>query len=186
MSNRAKIEELLVEANAAGLEGLGWLSQFPIETLAREYNGIGPEWAGSDARDWSTHKFHIFEAAALIHDLRNFVSDGSDDGFIFANREFLTNCLKLANRAYPWYSWRRYRARAVAFALYEFVSGAGGRIAWQQCAARNVAKLNVEKLRSSQPSNLSTSQPFNLSTPLPARASANSSPIEDQRNNSTP
>lgn len=136
MSNRAKIEALLVEANAAGLEGLGWLSQFPIETLAREYNGIGPEWAGAALREKATGKLAIFEAAALIHDLRNFESDGSDDGFIFANREFLANCLKLANHHYPWYSWRRYRARAVAFALYEFVSGAGGYIAWQQAHQR--------------------------------------------------
>ena len=146
-----KIAKLLNVAHEAKLDGLDFLARFSYATLVHEYNGIGPEWAGDKIRDWSTARFFIFEPAALIHDLRNYESDGSEDGFIFANREFLDNCLKLANHAYPWYSWRRYRARAVAFALYEFVQGAGGWIAWQQCADKSLSRHGL------RPANTATS-----------------------------
>lgn len=143
MATKEQIERLLEEARAARLEGLDWLARFSLEEIAREYNGIGPEWAGEKCREWSTRKFRIFEPAAVLHDMRNAVSDGSDDGFVFANREFLANCLTLANHAYPWYSWKRYRARATAFALYEFVSSVGGYVAWQQAHERYVKKISA-------------------------------------------
>lgn len=139
MATKEQIKMLLEDARAAELEGLGWLAQFSLEEIAREYNGIGPEWSGEKCREWSTRKFKIFEPAAVLHDMRNAVADGTEDGFNFANREFLANCLKLANHAYPWYSWKRYRARAVAFALYEFVSGPGGYVAWQQAHQKNLS-----------------------------------------------
>ena len=139
MATKEQIKMLLEDARSAELEGLGWLAQFSLEEIAREYNGIGPEWSGEKCREWSTRKFKIFEPAAVLHDMRNAVSDGTEDGFNFANREFLANCLKLANHAYPWYSWKRYRARAVAFALYEFVSGPGGWAAWSEAHQKNLS-----------------------------------------------
>lgn len=143
MKSVEEIEALIARAQEAELEGLGWLARFSLDEIAREYNGIGPEWAGEKCRDWSTRKFRIFEPAAVLHDMRNAVSDGTDDGFIYANREFLNNCLKLANHNYPWYSWRRYRARATAFALYEFVNGPGGYVAWQQAHERYISRQGL-------------------------------------------
>ena len=141
--DKRSVAVLINEAKAADLEGIDFLWHLDHATIEREYNGIGPEWAGPAIREKATDKLALFEPAALIHDLRNYESDGSEDGFIFANREFLDNCLKLANHAYPWWSWRRYRARAVAFALYEFVQGAGGWIAWQQCAEKNLSRQGL-------------------------------------------
>ena len=58
--------------------------------------------------------------------------------FNFANWEFLTNCRRLADHAYPLYSWRRYRARLVADALHDFVAGPGGWAAWREAADKNL------------------------------------------------
>ena len=135
----AKIEELCKRAVLAGLEGVEFLQGFDYAVLAREYNGIGPEWAGADIRAWVTRHAAIFEPAALIHDMRNYESDGLRYNFNQANVEFLFNCLRLADLAHPWYSWRRYRARLAAHAFFDFVSGPGGWKAWRDAHER---KLN--------------------------------------------
>ena len=140
--NIERVCSIYGRANAAGLEGMDFLGSFTLEDLAREYNGIGPEWAGEYLRDKVTSRLALFEPAALIHDLRNSVSDGQRHAFNAANFEFLHNCLALANRAYPWYSWKRYRARFVAEALFDFVSGAPGWIAWLEAHERFVARTN--------------------------------------------
>ena len=133
MCDEKKIDELVKAAVEAELDGVDFLQDFDYQTLCREYNGIGPEWAGETVREMVTRYVDIFEPAALIHDLRNFKSDGTRVHFNFANYEFHENCLKLADVKYPWYAWRRYRARAVAHVFYDFVRGPGGWKAWQDC-----------------------------------------------------
>ena len=128
-----KIEELVKKAVLADLDGVEFLQGFDYATLCREYNGIGPEWAGAPIRAKVTRYLTLFEPAALIHDLRNFKSDGTRHWFNYCNIEFHENCLKLADHAYPWWNWRRYRARLVAHALYDFVRDPGGWKAWQDC-----------------------------------------------------
>ena len=140
MCDEKKIDELVKAAVLAGLDGVEFLQQFDYATLCREYNGIGPEWAGETARGWVTRHFSLFEPAALIHDMRNYKSDGSRFCFNFANLEFLENCLKLADAKYPWWSWRRYRARLAAHAFYDFVRGPGGWKAWMECYNKRNAK----------------------------------------------
>lgn len=115
------------------LEGRTFLHSFSFAELTREYNGIGPEWIGAEVRAKTTKYLSLFEPAALIHDLRNYMSDGTREAFEFANKEFLTNCLKLANDRYSWWDPRRYNARAVARLLYAFVQGQGGWRAWKEC-----------------------------------------------------
>jgi len=137
LKSEEEIEELLKKAVVAGLDGLDFVGTFPVGTICREYNGIGPEWAGAAIREKTTAWLSLFEPAALIHDMRNYRSDGSRHGFNYANMEFHENCLKLADHAYPWWNWRRYRARVVAHALYDFVRGEGGWKAWQDCYQRN-------------------------------------------------
>ena len=136
--SKEDIEELLKIAVAADLDGVEFLQGFDYSTLCREYNGIGPEWAGAPIRAKVTRYLSLFEPAALVHDMRNYMSDGSRKGFNYANMEFHENCLKLADHAYPWWNWRRYRARLVAHALYDFVRGDGGWKAWIDCYERNL------------------------------------------------
>ena len=143
MVDEKKIDELVTAAVMADLEGLEFLMEFDYATLCRQYNGIGPEWAGAAIRAKVTQYLALFEPAALIHDLRNYMSDGSRFGFNFANMEFLENCRTLADAAYPWYSWRRYRARAVAHLLYDFVDGPGGWTAWADCNAKRIRSERV-------------------------------------------
>ena len=138
MVNEAKIDSLVKTAVLAELDGVEFIQGFDDSTLCREYNGIGPEWAGETVRAKVTQYLTLFEPAALVHDMRNYMSDGSRKGFYYANMEFHENCLKLADYAYPWWNWRRYRARLVAHALYDFVRGNGGWKAWIDCYERNV------------------------------------------------
>lgn len=136
MCDETKINELVKAAVLAGLYGVEFLQDFDYAVLCREYNGIGPEWAGEEARRFVTRHAALFEPAALIHDMRNYESDGTRFGFNFANMEFHENCLKLADAAYPWWSWRRYRARLAAHVFYDFVRGEGGWKAWRECCER--------------------------------------------------
>lgn len=139
METVEKIEALIARAQEAGLNGLGFLESFTLEGIQAAYNGIGPEWAGANARDWVTAHLDLFAPAALIHDLRYTRSDGTVNMFDFANWEFLTNCRRLADCAYPWWSWRRYRARLVADALHDFVAGPGGWAAWREAHQKNLS-----------------------------------------------
>ena len=133
MVDEKKINELVKAAVLAELDGVEFLQDFDYATIVREYNGIGPEWAGAALRGIATKHLALFEPAAVLHDLRNFKSDGTRYSFNYANYEFLENCRRLADAAYSWWDWRRYRARAVAKVLYDFVSGPGGWKAWIDC-----------------------------------------------------
>lgn len=135
-AKEAHVELLLEEAAAAGLLGWEWAEAHGVAWLAAAYNGIGPEFAGEAIRGKATEWFRIFEPAALIHDARNHVSDGTHEAFDHANAEFRYNCLQLADRAHPWWSWKRYRARFVAEALFDFVSSPAGWKAWLDCFDR--------------------------------------------------
>lgn len=134
----AHVAGLIQEAYAAGLEGIGWATWLGSARCAEAYNGIGPEFLPAAVRDRITRYLALFEPAALIHDARTDASDGSRERFLAANDEFRRNCLKLANRAYSWYDWRRYRARAAAQVLFDFVSADSfGWKAWQDAARKN-------------------------------------------------
>ncbi len=138
--NMAHVAELIKRAKDAGLRGTVWLESLGVERCCEGYNGIGPEFLGEDLRAKSTAWFRIFEPAALIHDGRNHVSDGSTYGFDGANIEFLCNCRILADRAYSWWNWKRYRARMIADALYDFVSSPAGWHAWLEAHAKTNRK----------------------------------------------
>ena len=138
----AEIDELLKIAVEAKLEGLDFLASFTYEQLSDGYNGIGPEFLPSVLREKVTKYLAVFEPAALVHDMRNHVGDGTRYGFNFANLEFLANCRKLADRAYPWYNWRRYRARVVAKLMYDFVAGQPGWIAWCEASRKHLRQTN--------------------------------------------
>lgn len=134
---KAKVGKLIEEARAAGLAGAGWCRGLGVDRIAEEYNGIGPEFLPADVRAKVTEWLALFEPAALIHDCRTGESDGSREGFLAANDEFRRNCLALVDRAYPWWSWRRWRARAAAQALFAFVSADGfGWKAWLDARGR--------------------------------------------------
>lgn len=128
-----EINELRSLAVNAELMGSEWLYGYDAEVLAREYNGIGPEWAGEKFRSVATRHFELFEPAALIHDMRNYVSDGSEESFHKANLEFYRNCILLAKQKYPFWNWKRYRAIAVAQMFFDFVDGPCGWRAWLDC-----------------------------------------------------
>jgi len=140
MAMLAKIKKLMDRIDEIGLVGGDFISRFDCETIRREYNGIGPEFFNPKLRAKVTEFLAIFEPAAVIHDMRNFESDGKRSAFDYANWEFLENCRKCANAAYPWWSWKRYRARAVAKILYDFVSGAPGWKAWMDCYEKTQTK----------------------------------------------
>ena len=137
-----EIDELLATASAAGLEGLDFLSQFTRDQLADGYNGIGPEFLKPDVREKVSDFLHIFKPAAVGHDLRNEMSDGTRESFHAANDEFYRNCCKLADYYYAADDPRRRRARVAALALYAFVSAKRfGWRAWLEAKERHAAKM---------------------------------------------
>ncbi len=139
----AEIDELMQIAVAAKLEGLDFLSTFTHDQLADGYNGIGPEFLRPKVRAAVSEFLHIFKPAAVGHDLRNELSDGTRKSFKAANDEFLRNCLKLADYHYKGKDARRWhRACAVAQILYKCVSAEKfGWRAWLEAKDRHAAKM---------------------------------------------
>ena len=150
--NLAHVAELYKTAVMAELDGVEFLAEFEDGVLAREYNGIGPEWAGEHVRDLVTGKLALFEPAALIHDLRNYLSDGMRRRFHRANDEFLRNCRRCADAKYPWWSWKRYGARATAEMLCTLGAGHPGWKAWMDCYRRRFPE-DPEKQTTTQRNN---------------------------------
>lgn len=130
MATLQHIQTLWTIALTVGLHGVELLGEFTSDEIVSVYNGAGPDCVGGQARAVATRYLALFEPAILIHDLRYSKCEGGMDGFQSANLEFLTNCLMLADDKYPWYHWRRYRARAAAYVLFELVEGLGGKAAW--------------------------------------------------------
>ena len=126
----------------AGLDGLDFLAGFTYDQLADGYNGIGPEMLKAGLRARLTKYFDVFAPAALGHDMRNELSDGTRASFVLANYEFFVNCIKLALRRYSWKNWRRYAALAAAWEAYKFVAGDVGWAAWLQAKERHAAKIS--------------------------------------------
>ena len=143
MENENEIDELLKIAVEAGLEGLDFLSQFSYAQLADGYNGIGPEFLPPKLRNKVTDILAIFAPAALIHDMRNEMSDGTRASFLAANDEFRRNCIKLADFHFGPFRPRRYHARGIAQVLYDFVSAENfGWRAWLEAKERHAAKIS--------------------------------------------
>ena len=151
MATEKKIDELVRLAIAAELDGVDELIDAPTWALARCYNGCGPEWIdncliyGVRIRDKLTRFLELFEPAFLQHDWDFSNSDGSEDRFHAANLRLLYNCRKLADRKYGWWNWKRYRARAAAFALFEAVETFGWK-AWTDAAGKGSLELGAKSL----------------------------------------
>lgn len=144
MVDEAKIDELVSEAVLAELEGVEFLQEFDYATLCRDYNGIGPASLKPEQRAKLSKYLALFAPAALIHDMRYTASDLTRMGFNFANIEFRSNCFKLANNAYAWYNWRRYRAWAVAELMFMGVASDFGWDAWLDAGRQNIEKKEAQ------------------------------------------
>jgi len=130
MKDENEIDELLKIAVEADLEGLDFVSQFTYDQIAASYNGIGPSFLSAEKRRKLSRYLALFAPAAVIHDMRYTLSDGTRRAFNYANFEFRENCIALAEKAYGLLNWRRYRAYVVAEALFAGVSSQGGWVAW--------------------------------------------------------
>jgi len=136
---RQHVSALVHIAKAAKLEGAEILDKYTVAELAEIYNGIGPEFLPEETRNKVTAYLSIFEAAALIHDVRFHESNKTRKAFNFANMEFRENCRILGEFNYAWYNWKRYRAYAVSTILYEAVSSDFGWIAFKS-ANKNISE----------------------------------------------
>lgn len=143
--NLAHVADLIARAKAAGLRGADWLESLGVKRCCEGYNGIGPEFLPARVRAKVTKHLALFEPAALPHDMRNDVSDGTREKFAAANDEFRYNCLRLAERAYPNDRKRRVAAKAAAEVLFLFVSAEDfGWRAWLEAHERFVEKQQKE------------------------------------------
>ena len=121
----AHVAALRQKAYKLGLYGASVLS-VPLDDLAKHYNGCGPEWLPSAAREKLTAYLAIFEPAFMIHDWRFSRSDGTRCSFDFANFELEHNLRRIAKAKYGFLNWRRYRALAAA----ELIAEACSRYGW--------------------------------------------------------
>lgn len=140
----AHVEELLMQANILHLYGAEEIIDIPLAELARVYNGCGPEWLPSAAREKLTEYFAIFEPAFMIHDWRFSCSDGTRCRFNFANFELEQNLRRIAKAKYGFFNWRRYRALAAA----KIIAEACSRYGWSAYCAGRVEEVKSDGVRS--------------------------------------
>ena len=112
MVDEAKIDSLVKAAVFAELDGVEFIQDFDYAALCSGYNGIGPEWMPAALREKVSAYLDLFAPAALIHDMRYQVGDGSRFNFNYANLEFYGNCVDLEALARPRRSPPRVRLRA--------------------------------------------------------------------------
>lgn len=121
------------------LIGRGRVLSMPIETLAKCYNGTGPEFLPQRIRQKLDSVCLPFLPAFMVHDVDFSFSDGSRRSFIIANQHLLWNCIICACDAHPWYSWRRYALILESWALY-LACARFGWIAWLLAYNKNTQK----------------------------------------------
>ena len=111
----------------------------PTGTLAKCYNGTGPEFLPQPIRQKLDKVCRPLLPAVMVHDVDFAHSDGTVGSFRSANQRLLINGIICACDAHPCYSWRRYALILEAYALYRACAKFGW-IAWIQ--AYNKRKEN--------------------------------------------
>ena len=135
MSTVQDATRMLSFAIAYGLEGVAQYINYPIETLAARWNGIGPESMDKSKRKKLNKWLRLYGPACFIHDQDFAESDGTRGGFIAANDRLERNCLIIADDRYDaWYDLRRFFARRGGRLVADACRIAGWR-AWQDAHA---------------------------------------------------
>lgn len=109
-----KIEEvkrLLEKAKHYGLIGVEVWKLYPLEQLAREYNGIGPAFFPQSIRSIIDALHPDLLCCAFGHDIDWSHSDGSRATFTASNNRLMENCFIVAEKKYAWWDLRRYIRR---------------------------------------------------------------------------
>lgn len=133
---------MLSLAAAYGLDGIAKYIDYPIETLAARWNGIGPESMDEVMRKKLNKWLKLFLPACFIHDQDFAESDGTRGGFVAANDRLERNCLIIADDRYDWYDLRRYLARRGG-RLVADACRIGGWRAWTDAYDARMANTNT-------------------------------------------
>ena len=130
--NLALVAQLLDEAREAGLDGYAQANAKGLAWCTERYNGCGPECLRPRARAKLTSYLALFAPAFMLHDCDFAESDGKMASFHAANERLRVNCLKLADRAYAWWNWKRYRARLAADLIADLCDSIFGFYSWEE------------------------------------------------------
>ncbi len=95
-------------ANHYRLSGCALLRTLSFQTLANDFNGIGPEWFPERLRKVMDALSADLLPVAFVHDVRWSHSDGSFSYFAASNAEFKANGYAVARAKYPWWRPARY------------------------------------------------------------------------------
>lgn len=106
--------ELRMQARALGLSAPELYWCIDIGVLSKIYNGYGPDRWPECLRKITTWFYRHFEASASIHDVRYEFSDGTIDGWILADDEFVHNTHIQLAELYPLYNPLYWPFRALA------------------------------------------------------------------------
>lgn len=117
--------------------------EIDIGWLAKIYNGYGPDRWPECLRKVTTWFYRHFESAASIHDVRYEFSDGTIDGWIRADDEFVQNAKIQLNALYPIWNPLWWPFRAIAYAKIKEAQWAlelAGYTAYNEAHKRREAK----------------------------------------------
>lgn len=103
-----EILEMRDRATAVGLLGYKLLYSLPLERLTEVCNGIGASFFPPVLRKLLDRLNPCLRYAAMIHDVRYYLGDGTLEDFSSANRDFAKNGETMARLMYQWYDIRRY------------------------------------------------------------------------------
>ena len=142
MSDLQTVKRMLAMCRAYGLSGLVFALSFPPEQLARDFNGIGPEWFPDALRKAIDGLSADMMPAAFIHDVRYAHNDGSTREFNAANAELEANGRLIADTKYPFWHIRRYLIRHEARVYARLCA----RFGWKAYCAAKSLELRAKSL----------------------------------------
>lgn len=110
------------EARIIGLSGSEMLED--PQAVIRDCNGVGADWMPSAMRQLASALNPVMKIPAAIHD-RRYAIGCESPGRLFADNEFLTNCLTMCEYKYAWWNPLRYIARHRAERYYNYLRAFG-------------------------------------------------------------
>lgn len=122
--NEQEILSMKETADKLGLLHAQILSEYPLEVLVREFNGVGPDRWPAELRDVLTWLLKDVLEAVFIHDM-DYYKGGTKEEYHESNLVLGKNVRKLARKRYGWWRPRRWFLTRLSHKITEWTDKYG-------------------------------------------------------------
>lgn len=121
---KEEILNLIESAEKHSLKHVEILSEYSIECIENEFNGVGPDRWPSELRDILSWLLQDVQEAVIIHDM-DYYRGGTRAEYNEANEVLGWNVRRLAKRKYGWWRPRRWFLVKLSYKMTELTNKYG-------------------------------------------------------------